>query len=565
MKTYYGLNANYKCKDVALGSGAEGAVYETTDGKMVVKTFNNSAYLPEAEMRIKHMLAHKPILMEYDDHAPMFAWPLDIVYSDPRHKHFIGYIMLRLNRSFHSLIVALRPAERLQLFGHNSFRLSAVLAYNVIQLTRTLNLSGYHLSDLNPSNMMVDAKGHICMIDCDSLSFTANGIHFTPEVTTFNYLPPELQNFSRKKNPPFGAAADSFMVAVIIWQFLLFYSHPFQRGHWNGKKTGTIIPDNISYGNSLWETPAKGYPDAKSLLPATTIDLFRRTFSYTHTEITRSSRAVINRRPTLDEWHNELATILQLDFTSSEITVPANTQRPVRPKKQSDSSLKATAVQTCKPHSPTATTCQPQYNQTIQTAATTITHQIYNQTTQNTATPVTPQAHKQTNAKKPLWNGLISAVLSYFQFCAFSDSIIGIDMLIHALGGWFTVIAIYLATAIAAAYLTYYCNKDKWFKYNQRLWMPWVIPALSPIILLHIIGLCTIIHFYGDPQFANYIIPALVLIISTFVGEPVTECLFDNYGGANSTKAKKASAFIWNTLEVTSILFCAGYFIGGIL
>lgn len=316
---YYGLKSVYSCSDNPMGSGAEGAVYSTLDGKNVVKTFTSKAYLPEAKKRIEYMLQNHPSVASYDDGDPFFAWPIDMVFSGPGHRNFVGYVMPRLGQEYRSIIVALRPKERAAFFGKDSFRLTVALAYNAVEVFRSLQSAGYHISDMNPANILVNKKGHIVLIDCDSLSFTTNGMAFSPEYTTFNYLPPELQCFGKANTAGlFGEYSDRFMVALLIWGLLLWNTNPFQNGYWNGKKNGTLIPDNIAYGSAKWDIAAKGWPDIHKLLPSSTINLFTRCFGYKHDELVRDINTCIKRRPSLDEWHLELMTLLGLNTSSTQ-------------------------------------------------------------------------------------------------------------------------------------------------------------------------------------------------------------------------------------------------------
>lgn len=309
---FYGQKAIYQCEESPFNSGAEGRIYATTDGQHCIKVYKNPAFLPEAKKRIAHMLSCPPPVMTYSDGAPLFAWPVDCVYTDATRTKFCGFCMKKLGKDYRSIIVALRPNERRQFFGGDSFKLTAALAYNLVEGCRSLNAAGYHLADLGTGNLLVNKRGQVVWVDTDNLCFIEGGLSYTPEYSTFAYLPPELQRFSKLSSPPFHEYADRFMIAVMIWQLLLLNTHPFQQGHFNGKVQGSVIPCNIEYGSSLWENPPanKGCPDVKNLLPDSTLKLFRRVFSYSHQELISDPQSVIMRRPSLLEWKQELKMLM---------------------------------------------------------------------------------------------------------------------------------------------------------------------------------------------------------------------------------------------------------------
>ena len=283
------------------------------------------------------------------------------------------------------------------------------------------------------------------MIDCDSLCFNANGKCFVPEVTTYSYLPPELQDLTSNKHPVFSEKTDSFMLAILIWQLMLYNSHPFQRGYWNGKCTGSIIPDNIAWGDSLFEVPENGYPDAHAILPPSTLLLFQREFSYTHTEVTSEIETLIQRRPLLQEWENELSHLSHL-----------------KKRKRKATKAKTEGMIVSSFH-----------------------------TTRNERRT----SHKPFPCDVAMALAFVSSIVSVAQF--FWVGVNDAEMvycLATVLKYPICVLLVYIGISAITSLLLYALCNWKWAAAKVKAWMPIVLPGAMPIIVLHGIGLYTLLN-----------------------------------------------------------------------
>lgn len=96
---------------------------------------------------------------------------------------------------------------------------------------RKLHSRGIIVGDLNQSNIMVDRKGDVFIVDADSFDITdpKNRMHFPCTVGQTEVLAPELQvcNNLTFPNAKFTKNSDVFSLAILVFRLLFSGFHPF--------------------------------------------------------------------------------------------------------------------------------------------------------------------------------------------------------------------------------------------------------------------------------------------------------------------------------------------------
>lgn len=323
-KMYYGRDRKtiYEL-DSLLSQGGEGLIYTIKKKPEVLAKI----YKPQWGMDFERRnMARDKILAMLDMHFnPKYdggvyvTWPEDALFDSAG--LFVGFIMPKL-RDMKSITWGMRPADRKSLWP-NGYRwsYSVAIAYNLAQTIEVLHRAGIVVGDMNPNNILIDAKGNITLIDADSFEITSTGEIYKCCVGFAEMLPPELQG--RDLTIPtvrFSKETDCFSLAILIFQILCNNCHPFacmdntRRGHSSSSKPG--IMDNIMRGYCPYVTNSKGKiaddaPDM-DVFPKEIRKLFDRAFDYN--ENTAVSRAVISQRPSAKEWCIALQNLIHAGF-----------------------------------------------------------------------------------------------------------------------------------------------------------------------------------------------------------------------------------------------------------
>jgi DNA-binding helix-hairpin-helix protein with protein kinase domain len=162
------------------------------------------------------------------------------------------------------------------------------------------------VGDVNQSNVLVNQRALVRLIDCDSFQVSAGGKNFLCEVGVAHYTPPELQgqNFravTRTLNH------DRFGLAVLLFQLLFVGRHPYA-GVYLGKGDlpfeDAISQYRFAYGprhRAVQMAPPPFTPLLTDVTPELSA-MFCRAF-----EVGSESP---NARPTADEWRGALNRLL---------------------------------------------------------------------------------------------------------------------------------------------------------------------------------------------------------------------------------------------------------------
>ena len=234
-----------------LGSGGEGAVYEVfANPGLVAKIYHTPsagdpalqekrAKLWEKQVKLTLMVANPPDTDNSNGHVYL-AWPRTRLHND--NGAVIGFLMPRVPDGFLPVINYYNPSLRQLQLG----QLAASSAINtlLLQISRnfaaavhSLHQRGYIIGDINESNVLVNNKGLVTLIDCDSFQVRdeRNGRVYRCPVGTPGYTPPELLSISGG----FGEVDrivqhDRFGLAVMIYKLLIAGAHPFD-GRFTGR------------------------------------------------------------------------------------------------------------------------------------------------------------------------------------------------------------------------------------------------------------------------------------------------------------------------------------------
>ncbi len=234
-----------------LGSGGEGAVYEVfANPGLVAKVYHTPsagdpalqekrAKLWEKQVKLTLMVANPPDTDNSNGHVYL-AWPRTRLHND--NGAVVGFLMPRVPDGFLPVINYYNPSLRQSQLG----QLAASSAINtlLLQISRnfaaavhSLHQRGYIIGDINESNVLVNNKGLVTLIDCDSFQVRdeRNGRVYRCPVGTPGYTPPELLSISGG----FGEVDrivqhDRFGLAVMIYKLLIAGAHPFD-GRFTGR------------------------------------------------------------------------------------------------------------------------------------------------------------------------------------------------------------------------------------------------------------------------------------------------------------------------------------------
>ncbi|TAD87597.1 MAG: hypothetical protein EAZ99_16910 [Alphaproteobacteria bacterium] len=205
-----------------LGSGGEGAVFAVNDHrKLAAKVYHKGIDPEKAEKLARMSIDATPALLD------LAAWPVDVLYSDPGGKP-IGLLMPRIE-GFKSVHLLYGPKSRRQEFPDAQWPFLVHTATNVARAFAAIHSHDHVVGDVNHGNLLVDPRGIVRFIDCDSFQIKSGGRHYLCEVGIATHTPPELQGISFRGLVR-TANHDAFGLAVMIFQTLMMGRHPFSGG-----------------------------------------------------------------------------------------------------------------------------------------------------------------------------------------------------------------------------------------------------------------------------------------------------------------------------------------------
>jgi tetratricopeptide (TPR) repeat protein len=295
-----------------LAQGGEGEIFLTTDRSLVAKVYHEGKMTPEAEQKLRAMLANPPHDSMRVQGRVSIAWAVDLVTVNGIVK---GYTMPLLEKAkdehlsnpaanvskCRDLIDFYNPSTRRKNFPWFHYGYLIRTARNIAIVTDSLHAKGYAIGDVNESNILVALDTIVTFVDTDSFQVPGQGKNFRCQVGKPEYTPPELQGVSFKEIDR-TQAHDLFGLGVLIFQLLMQGQHPFA-GKYQGQGETPEIKDRIKAGHfphgnkQVPYTPIPLAP-AFTILPLRLQELFIQCFETGHN--------APHRRPTAEQWNQAL-------------------------------------------------------------------------------------------------------------------------------------------------------------------------------------------------------------------------------------------------------------------
>ena len=284
-----------------IGEGGQAVVFGVeADPELAVKLYHQPTVETERRLESMLLLAHPDQFLSEDGTGhPALTWPSEMVV-DVDSGAVIGYAMRRVGSpEFVPLGTLFNPVQRRQYFPDISWRFLVGLGRNLAGLIAALHEQELILGDISHANLVVNGRGCLSFLDCDSMQFTdpRSGESFPCQFLTTEYAAPELQ---RSDDATRSAATDDFSLAVLACRLLLVGDHPFmgiRLGGLNGDADADAARNIIDGYSYLVRPEEMGVPPGTfdpGLLPPSALQLAQRAFGPGHLDQ--------SARPTADEW-----------------------------------------------------------------------------------------------------------------------------------------------------------------------------------------------------------------------------------------------------------------------
>jgi serine/threonine protein kinase len=284
-----------------LGRGGEARVYlYPTDQSCVAKIYHRP--MDEHRRKLRAMLANPPVDPMLDKGHVSIAWPKDLLHTDDSRGIMMGYLMGRV-QDMRPIIDYFNPASRRAHCPLFSYRYLIYTARNLVAAVKTVHDRGYVIGDINESNVLVNDRALVTLVDTDSFQVQdpQSGLIFRCPVGKPEYTPPELQNrvFAEIDRT---VEHDLFALAVLLFSLLMEGTHPFD-GLYQGEGNPPLREERIAAGHFVYGSrpgPYSPKPAAPpwELLPPHIRRLFVRCFDQGHTNP--------SMRPSAAEWQQAL-------------------------------------------------------------------------------------------------------------------------------------------------------------------------------------------------------------------------------------------------------------------
>jgi DNA-binding helix-hairpin-helix protein with protein kinase domain len=202
-----------------LGAGGEAEVLAVPGRPdLAFKRYRAPSATRAAKLAV--MLRHPP------DDRPDIAWPVELV-SGPGGVE--GFLMRRVDlRRNVPVFQVYNPASRRRIAPAITWRYLVRTARNAAAIVDALHRAGYVVGDLNESNLLVDGRAVVTLVDCDSMQVRDpdGDAVFPCAVGKPEFTPPELHraDLSTTERTP---ETDAFALAVLVFLLLMDGTHPF--------------------------------------------------------------------------------------------------------------------------------------------------------------------------------------------------------------------------------------------------------------------------------------------------------------------------------------------------
>ena len=215
-----------------LGSGGEAEVFLAPGRRDLAEKRWRNPTLAQAR-KLSVMLAHPPEGATFEGHVNL-AWPTSDVRSAAG--TVVGFRMpaVDLERSL-PVFTAYNPDARRERMAGITWRHLVRTSRNLASVVGALHRAGYVVGDLNESNVLVDRRALVTVLDCDSIQVAdpATGEVHHCGVARPEFLAPELAGRDLSTTTR-RLSSDRFALAVMIFLLLREGVHPYA-GIWRGR------------------------------------------------------------------------------------------------------------------------------------------------------------------------------------------------------------------------------------------------------------------------------------------------------------------------------------------
>ncbi|MGL4511959.1 MAG: protein kinase domain-containing protein [Lacipirellulaceae bacterium] len=280
--------------------GGEGSVY--AKGKAAIKLYHQ--YDRDREARLRHLVHNRPHDVSSDFVEEGIAWPIDAVIDE--RGRVVGSVTKRIEPSS-PLEALFHPAGRRKAFPRLTYADLPRIAANVAEVVHQTHARGIVLGDLSPSNLLVNPRGGVTVIDFESARIITPTGEFPCQVMTPEYLAPELGRLADFTAVPRETRHDAFSLAVILYQILTGGHHPFDGvcvvppGEFPPDVAGRIVENAWAFTAATHQAfvvqPPTASPPLEALGP-TVARLFRQAFDEGFVDP--------KQRPDADRWAEAL-------------------------------------------------------------------------------------------------------------------------------------------------------------------------------------------------------------------------------------------------------------------
>lgn len=279
-----GTTSEYRL-DNLIAEGGEGKVYEVKGREDVVaKIYKDQDATRKEKLKLMTERGSRSL-------RKVCAWPLSPL-SDSGDET-VGFVMESL-MGWQPLHNAYQIRSRLKLFPHHTYAFLVRAARNLATCVHHLHEEGIVIGDLNESNVFVNGKAMVKLIDVDSFQIAGPTALYPCKVGKAELLPPELQGHSLEglvRTPEH----DRFALAVLVFQTIVFGRHPFAgtTGHQEELTLEACIEKGYYAYTTRRETPVKPPPYLDlNWLPESICSLFEQAFD-----------PFAKERPTAKAWY----------------------------------------------------------------------------------------------------------------------------------------------------------------------------------------------------------------------------------------------------------------------
>jgi DNA-binding helix-hairpin-helix protein with protein kinase domain len=276
-----------------LGSGGEGAVYETPIfGNDIVAKVYHKEQSAEKQSKLRSMVK------EGDESLKKIAaWPLDTLHL-PTGGQIRGFLMPKLT-GYEPIHHLYGPSHRKQRYPDKDWAFLVNTGRNASAAFDVIHGHGHVIGDVNPNLIFVAENSIVKLIDCDSFQIVRDGTHYLCEVGSPHFTPPELQSHSTFHGIRRTKNHDNFGLALLLFHILMMGRHPFSgvfAGSGDMSLENSIAQFCYAFGRNAASRGMTPPPNSvtPAILPEAVAQLFERALT--------EQGAQPEGRPTARDW-----------------------------------------------------------------------------------------------------------------------------------------------------------------------------------------------------------------------------------------------------------------------